>query len=175
MLRVEPARIHDMPAIHAAYAEGRAIQRARGVANPWPDFTDAALLTEIAAGRLHCVHDGATLAGVFSLTDADPDIWGARERGAHLYLHRISRAAGWRGRGLTEAAVAWAEERRRAMGREGIRLDTWADNARMIALYESFGFVQVGRCRLGADPRLSPHYHGIELALLERAGDAGRP
>ena len=170
MLRVQPAGADDLPAVHAAYAEGREIQRARGVANPWPEFTDAALLAEIAAGRLHCVHDGATLAGVFSLTDADPVIWGELERGAHLYLHRISRAAGWRGRGLTEAAVAWAEARRRAMGREGLRLDTWADNARMIAHYEALGFVRVGRCRLGADPRLSEHYHGTELALLERLG-----
>ena len=168
MLRVEPARIDDLAAVHAAYAHGRALQRAGGVTAVWPEFTDDALLAEIAAGELLRVVDGATLAGVFTVTDADPLIWWELERGAHLYLHRIARAAGWKGRGLTEAVVDWAEARCRALGREGLRLDTWADNAVMLAHYERLGFVVVGRHRLKAAPRLLVHYHGLDLALLER-------
>lgn len=168
MLRVEHARAADLAAIHAAYAHGRALQLAGGVKVPWPGFADEALLAEIAAGGLLCIRDGATLAGVFSVTEADPAIWWELESGAHLYLHRISRAAGWPGRGLTEAAVDWADARCRALGREGLRLDTWADNRTMVAHYERLGFVVVGHHRLPADPRLSVHYHGLELALLER-------
>ena len=166
-MRVQPASIDDLPAIHAAYERGRAIERAQGVA-PWPPFSDAALVAEMEAQGLFSVFDGPTFAGVFSIADADPIIWGARERGEHVYLHRIARSPDWTGRGLTEAALAWAEERCRALGRIGVRLDTWADNAAIIAHYVRLGFTPVDQCTLPADPRLSVHYHGLTLLLLER-------
>ena len=49
-------------------------------------------MAEIRAGRLRRVVDGPALAGVFSLAYEDGAIWGERERGAHVYLHRIARA-----------------------------------------------------------------------------------
>jgi predicted N-acetyltransferase YhbS len=70
----------------------------------------------------------------------------------------------------------WARAHCAALDRAGIRMDTWADNAGLIAYYQRFGFVLVARTRLGADPRLPPHYHGNEFALLElscRADFAG--
>lgn len=167
-LGVEPARPADLPAIHAAYAAGRAIQHAQGFA-VWPEFPDESVLAEIAAGNLLRVMDGATLAGVFSVTYEDPAIWGDLERGAHVYLHRITRAADYQGRGLMDAVLAWARERCRTLGRAGLRMDTWADNATLITYYGRLGFALVGRRRLDADPRLLPHYHGLELALLEEA------
>ena len=36
-----------------------------------------------------------------------------------------------------------------------------------ILFYERQGFHFVGLRRIGAEPRLPPHYQGIELALLE--------
>ena len=168
-MRVEPAVADDLAAIRATYADARDIQRARGAATAWPEFADAAILAEIADGHLFRIVDGDTLAGVFSIAVADPAIWREMERGAHVYLHRIARAAGWSGRGLTEAVLAWAESRCREMGREGLRLDTWADNPAIIAHYERLGFTLVGRVRMEADPRLAAHYHGLELALMERA------
>ena len=168
-MQVSPATVTDLPFVRATYADARALQRARGVTNVWPEFGDDEILRDIAAGRLFLVVDGGTLAGIFTALDADPDIWGARERGAHVYLHRIARAAGWNGRGLTEAVLAWAEGRCRSLGREGIRLDTWADNAAMVAHYGRLGFALVGHVTLPADPRLAAHYHGLELALMERA------
>lgn len=165
-LRIEPATAADLPDIHAAYAAGRAIQRAQGFA-VWPEFTDGSVLAEIAAGGLQRVVDGATTAGVFSVTYEDPAIWGELDRGAHVYLHRIARAPGYAGRGLMDAVLAWARERCRALGRAGLRMDTWADNATLIAYYGRLGFTVVGRRRLDADPRLHPLYHGLELALLE--------
>ncbi|GJG86261.1 hypothetical protein tb265_14420 [Gemmatimonadetes bacterium T265] len=181
-MRVEPARPADLPAVQAAYAAARALQRARGAA-VWPDFPDAGVLAEVGAGRLLRVLDddrvaGAadTLAGVFSVTYEDAAIWGARERGAHVYLHRVARAAfrggapsgaGPSGRGLFGAVLAWADAHARAMGRAGVRVDTWADNAALVGYYERAGFARVGGRRLPADPRLPAHYHGLKVALLE--------
>jgi ribosomal protein S18 acetylase RimI-like enzyme len=166
-MRVEPATPADLPTVHAAYAEGRRTQREQG-STVWPEFPDAAILDEMAAGRLMRVVDEHTVVGVFSVAHEDPAIWGADERGAHIYLHRIARAAGYRGRGLTDAVLAWAHARCRDLGREGVRMDTWASNEALISYYQRLGFRLVGRRRIAPDPRLPPHYHGVELALLEQ-------
>jgi ribosomal protein S18 acetylase RimI-like enzyme len=170
-MRVEPATPADLPTVRAAYAEGRRMQREQG-STVWPEFPDSAILDEIAAGRLLRVVDDESdddaVVGVFSVADADPAIWADHERGAHVYLHRIARTADYRGRGLIDAVLAWAHARCAALGREGVRMDTWASNAALIGYYQRLGFRLLERRRIAPDPRLPPHYHGIELALLEQ-------
>jgi ribosomal protein S18 acetylase RimI-like enzyme len=165
-MKIERATAVDLPSIRAAYDDGRAIQRGQG-APVWPQFADAAILDEIDAGRLYRVLDAGSLAGVFSVAYDDAAIWAERERGAHIYLHRIARAAGHRGRGLVRAALAWARAQCESLGREGLRMDTWASNAALIAYYQQLGFALVGHRTVPADARLPAHYHGLELALLE--------
>lgn len=172
-LRVEPARPEHLSAIRAAYADARVLQREQA-APLWPEFTVEAILAEITAEHLFRVLDGDTLAGIFSVAYEDPAIWGDRERAAHVYLHRIARVATYAGRGLLGAVLGWGRARCQALGREGLRMDTWASNTALIAYYERNGFRVVERRTLGADARLPSHYHGIELALLEEDAPVAR-
>lgn len=166
-MNVLPAAPVDLDAIRSAYAHGRSLQRETG--SPlWPEFTDAAILAEINFGALHRVNDGDALVGVFSAVYADEPIWAELERGAHIYLHRIARAESYPGRGLIDAVIEWALERAAALGREGLRMDTWASNDALIAYYGKRGFALRGTRRIPNDSPLSEHYRGIELALLER-------
>lgn len=169
-MRVERASPADLGAVRAAYAHARGIQQDRG-AILWPEFSDATILAEIADGRLYRVTDGSALVGVFSVAYTDDAIWGERERGAHLYLHRIARAGTGEARGLVAAVLDWARAHCRALGREGLRIDTWASNGELIAFYERHGFQRVGECRIATDPRLPAHYHNREFALLEAPGE----
>ena len=167
-MRIEPATANDTPEIRAAYAYGRDTQRRVG-SPVWPEFTDDAILAEIRAARLFRVIDDQTIAAVFSVAYEDPAIWGELERGAHLYLHRIARAAGWNGRGVMDVILSWAAAECRSRARVGIRIDTWASNAELIAFYQRRGFSLVGHRHIGVDPRLPAHYHHNEFALLESA------
>lgn len=170
-MRVEPAALSDLPAIRAAYADARRIQRELN-AILWPEFPDEAIVAEVEAGRLFRVMDGDALVGVFSVAYEDEAIWGELERGEHIYLHRIARASTYRGRGLIEAVLAWARPHCRALGRAGLRMDTWASNEALVSFYERHGFRVVGRRRIGMEARLPPHYHGGEFTLLEEtSGD----
>jgi ribosomal protein S18 acetylase RimI-like enzyme len=165
-MRIEPATVTDLAAIRAAYGDGRAMQRAqRSVV--WPEFTEAALMREVEAQTLFCVRLDSAVVGVFSMLPEDALIWGADERGQHLYLHRIARTASYRGGGLVDAILGWARQACVARGRAGLRMDTWAGNDALIAYYVSRGFRQLRSVRLPVDPQLAEHYHGIELALLE--------
>ena len=166
VMLVEQATPADLAAIRSAYAHGRALQREIG--SPlWPEFTDAAILAEINSGALHRVLDDDALVGVFSAVYDDEPIWAELELGAHIYLHRIARASSYPGRGLVDAVIAWALERAEELGREGLRMDTWASNRALIAYYEKRGFTFLGTRRIPTDSPLSEHYRGIELALLE--------
>jgi ribosomal protein S18 acetylase RimI-like enzyme len=165
-MRVEPATLDDLPSVRAAYADAREIQRERG-AIVWPEFAAAAIVAEVEGERLFRVTDEGALVGVFSVAYEDEAIWGERERGAHIYLHRIARVATYPGRGFLDAVLGWARKRCRMLRRAGLRMDTWASNEALIALYEREGFHVVSRRRIGTDPRLPAHYHGREFALLE--------
>lgn len=163
---VEPARHADLEAVRAAYAEGARRQRAASGA-VWPPVADALLEAEVREGRLWTVRADGRLQGVFSAVYRDPVIWGARDRGAHVYLHRISRAPGGAG-GLMGAVATWALAHAAARGLEGVRLDTWAGNEALLAHYERWGFARVGRRSIPADEVLPAHYWGIEVVLMER-------
>jgi ribosomal protein S18 acetylase RimI-like enzyme len=166
-MRVEQATSAHLTEIRAAYADGRATQRA--TRSPiWPEFTDAAILAEIDSGALHRVVDGDALVGIFSAIHEDGAIWGDLERHAHIYLHRIARASSYPGRGLVDAVLAWALAQCRSLGRDGLRMDTWASNDALIAYYGKREFSLVGTKKIPMDSPLSEHYRGIELALLER-------
>lgn len=163
---IEPAKSRDLPEIRAAYAHARAYQHGRSPSH-WPEFSNASILAEVDAGRLFKITEGAALVGIFSVADEDAAIWAELERGEHLYLHRIARAATYPGRGLFPAVLTWARGRCAALGRAGLRMDTWADNAGLIAYYERHGFRVVGHRHIGEDPRLPPHYHRRAFTLLQ--------
>lgn len=166
-VRIRPAMPADLPAVRAAYESARILQERTG-SKVWPTFADDAILREIADQHVFGVFKGATLAGVFTLLDADPVIWGDLERGEHLYIHRMARAAGCTLPGLIESILRWARQACQALGRAGIRMDTWASNAALVDYYQRHGFHVVERRTMPAESSLPPHYHGLELVLLER-------
>lgn len=163
---VEQVRAEQLARLHEIYEGARAIQAEQNSA-VWPPFTDEKILREVANGELYAVVANNTILGVFSLIESDALLWGDDETGEHLYLHRIARARDGAGSGFIDAVVQWTFDECRRSGRKGVRMDTWGSNKPLIALYEKRGFRLVDARRMPADPRLSPHYHGIVLALLE--------
>lgn len=167
-MRIESATLSDLPAVRDVYARAREIQHAQD-AIVWDEFPLQLTVAEIEEGRLFRIMDGDVLAGVFTVAYDDEAIWGERERGEHIYLHRIARATTYPGRGIMRAVLDWAWVECRRLGRVGLRIDTWASNKALIDFYEGRGFRFVCVRHIGEEPRLAPHYQGIDLALLEAA------
>jgi hypothetical protein len=156
----------DLASIQAIYANARRAQLARGQEG-WPAFSDASVLDEIDHRRLLCLIEGREIAGVFSIAYDDAALWGDRERGEHVYLHRIAKSARARIGDLLEIVLTWARMHCRELGRTGLRMDTWASNAPLIALYERRGFRVVDRVHVADEPRLPPQYQQNDFVLLE--------
>lgn len=167
-MNVEPASIGDLPRIQEAYAEGRRRQLECGTL-VWPEFSDASLIAEVRARKLFRVMDNDVMMGTFAVAYEDPAVWGERERGAHVYLHRIARSPSGTSHGLLRSVIEWACAHSKELQREGIRMDTAAASSQLVAYYEQAGFVVVGRHVIGPDPTLPTHYHGTEVALFEMA------
>jgi hypothetical protein len=76
---------------------------------------------------------------------------------------------------LFDLLVRWAHRECLRRGCDGLRMDTWASNETLLRYYKARGFSLVGVKRIPANERLAPHYHGIELALLEAETMPVRP
>lgn len=163
---IRVATHRELPAIQAIYAHARQMQIASGQES-WPAFPAATVLEEMDRSQLLCVVDRDRIAGVFSIAYEDGALWGERERGEHVYLHRIAKAADCAVSGLLNVVLAWTHAHCQALGRSGLRMDTWASNTALIALYEGRGFRVVERIHVGHDERLPAQYYDNDFVLLE--------
>ena len=111
------------------------------------------------------------LAGFFPLALSDKPIWQEREQGNAVYIHRMCRNPKCKGRNLAASIFSWAYGFAAGAGRKLIRMDTWADNPRLLNYYIGCGFRHIGNRPIGFVPDLLPHYKNINLALFENAID----
>ena len=139
----------------------------------WPAYPEQKIKAEIQAGLHFSVFmPDNVLAGYFSLALADELIWGEKEQGDAIYIHRMCVNPARKGNNLTASVLAWAGGYARSSGRKFVRMDTWGDNQRLVDYYIACGFRHIGNRRLGAAPGLLPHYNNIHLALFENAVDS---
>ena len=94
--------------------------------NPvWPGFPENLMLKEIEDGLNYKITSENIILCYFSIAFSDPVIWGEREKGDALYLHRGVTNPAFRGLGLTHFIFEWARVMARLTGRKYIRIDTW--------------------------------------------------
>ena len=132
----------------------------------WQGFSRELVTTEIEENRQYKILIDGEVAGVFAVTFNDQLIWGDRDHDS-IYIHRIVTHPRFRGFSLVKEIVKWANvyaiEHRIAY----IRMDTWADNEKLLEYYTSCGFEYVGVVMLEQTDGLPKHYEGISLSLFE--------
>lgn len=134
----------------------------------WPSFPKWNIEQEIQSGLHFSVRsvDGA-LTGYFSLALSDHVIWESKECGDAIYIHRMCVNPDRKGGNLTSSVLAWANEYASGLGRKFVRMDTWADNERLVDYYIKRGFRYIGIRQMGDAPELPLHYSFTRLALFE--------
>ncbi len=166
-MRIVPSEPSYMPLFTALWHQAAAFQAAIGVA-AWTTFPEAIIATDMAEARHFMgVRDDGVCAGYFSVVWRDEAIWQDRDRDDAIYIHRMCGNTATRGERFAAQAFDWAMRFAEGAGRAFVRMDTWAENTRLIAYYERCGFVRVGTRVIGDEPALPPHYQGITLALFE--------
>ena len=83
--------------------------------------------------------DGTPAATVLLVTQ-DEVFWPEKEANSAVYLHRISVAKGFSGKGLAAAMIKFAAEYAESRGIPCLRLDCRSDREKLRRLYENCGF-----------------------------------
>ncbi|MNO27808.1 putative acetyltransferase [compost metagenome] len=95
-------------------------------------------------GTLYAYEEQGAIAGIIVLDEEQAEQYGAidweQEQGPHLIMHRLAVHPEVQGKGIARKLIAFAEEHAQSGGYTSIRLDTYAKNAKALALYPSLGY-----------------------------------
>lgn len=133
----------------------------------WQGFDEVMIRQEITEKRQYKILVDGVIGCIFAVTFNDPQIWEERDLTPSIYIHRIVTHPDFRGLGFVKYITKWAIDFTKANNLQFVRMDTWADNEKLIGYYKSFGFSDAGIIKIKADSGLPKHYEGISLQLFE--------
>ncbi|MFB4322619.1 GNAT family N-acetyltransferase [Priestia sp. BR_2] len=88
-------------------------------------------------------------AGMFTLQYGDPDYWGKRDDPSYGYLHRLTVRFVYRGLGLGNKMISFAESYLVSKGKRGFRLDCVSHLPTLNRFYQRQGFQFVAEQDMG--------------------------
>ncbi|GGI28359.1 GNAT family N-acetyltransferase [Pedobacter mendelii] len=132
----------------------------------WQGFNKELIETEITDSRQYKILVDDEVACIFAITFDDKLIWGNRDKDS-IYIHRIVTHPEFRGYSFVKEIIKWAKVFAAKNGIKFIRMDTWADNDKLLEYYTSCGFDYVGVVTMEQTEGLPKHYEGISLSLFE--------
>ncbi|MDM1293191.1 GNAT family N-acetyltransferase [Sphingobacterium sp. N143] len=133
----------------------------------WEKIDEKGVQKDINNGLQYKIVQHGDLLCVFSIQLSDPFIWQERDKGDAIYLHRIVVNPDFKGQKQFAKVLHWSKLYGIRNNLKYIRMDTWADNRKIIAYYRSFGFEFVGNHKTGNEPDLPIQNRNLAVALLE--------
>jgi len=133
----------------------------------WQGFSLELVKQEVEENRQYKILVDGKVASIFAVTFSDPQIWEEKDKDPSIYIHRIVTNPDFRGYGFVNIIIEWAKAYAKANEIKFIRMDTWADNEKLLAYYTGCGFAHVGSIKIAPNSGLPKHYEGISLNLFE--------
>lgn len=133
----------------------------------WNGYDVAVLQNDIAQKIQYKIVVNDEIACIFSVCYTDPIIWGEKDKGDAIYIHRIVVNPQHKGQKHFEKIFTWAKNHVIENDFDFIRMDTWADNPNIISYYCSFGFEFVNNFTTPNTADLPVQHRNLKLALLE--------
>lgn len=164
-LQVQNSHSTDIDTIFEFYDMAIAYQK-KVFNKHWQGFSREMVQTEIDEKRQYKILVDGEVACVFAVTFNDQLIWGERDQDA-IYIHRIVTHPEFRGYLFVKEIINWAKDYAVKNSIKFIRMDTWADNEKLLEYYTSCGFDYVGVVSMEKTDGLPKHYEGISLSLFE--------
>lgn len=133
----------------------------------WAEIDEAGLKRDIEKGLQYKIIRNGNLLCIFSVQFSDPFIWQERDNKDAIYLHRIVVNPDFKGQKQFEKVLNWSKQFVIQNNLKYVRMDTWADNGKIIEYYKTFGFEFIGNYKTGDEPELPIQNRNLEVALLE--------
>lgn len=133
----------------------------------WDSIDTDMLKQEMENGLQYKILKDSTILCIFSIQYNDPFIWRNRDKNDALYLHRIVVNPNFKGQKQFSKVLQWAVAHALSKNLTFVRMDTWADNFKIIDYYKSFGFKFVETHRTSNTTDLPIQNRNLNVALLE--------
>ena len=156
-MEIKNCLMTDANEILLLYEAARNLQTQRKMVI-WPSFEKSFIENEINKERQWKLVSENIIACNWSITFDDKEIWGERDKGDAIYIHRICTNPGLRGNRYIDAIVEWSKPYARRRGKRFVRLDTLGNNTKLIEYYISAGFKFLGMFKLKDTIDLPAHY-----------------
>ncbi len=163
---VAPTSKSDLEFIYFLFEEAIEYQKNNNY-TAWQGFDKNALINDMESQLQYKIMKGREVLCVFSICYSDKIIWRGMENGDAIYIHRMVVNPEYRGQKQFEKVLMWAIKEARKKRLSYIRIDTWADNPKIVAYYTSFGFRFIEYFTTPNTDKLPVQHRNLDLALLQ--------
>ena len=160
------ASLNDLPQIFHLFEEAIRFQKINHYIG-WNSYDKAFLQTDIENGLLFKMVKDEEILCIFSICYSDALIWREKEKGDALYLHRIVLNQKFKGEKAFQKILNWAIPFALERDLEFLRMDTWADNKKIIDYYQRYGFRFLENYTTPDTEDLPVQHRELKVALLE--------
>lgn len=163
---VLPATLNDLPLIYNLFDEAIRFQKKNNYIG-WKNYDKEFIKADINGGLLFKIEKGNDALGIFSVCYTDKLIWREREKGDAIYLHRIVLNRAFQGTRIFNTVLAWSLTYAQTHKRKFVRMDTWANNFKLINYYKGYGFRFIENYTTQDTADLPIQHRNLNVALLE--------
>lgn len=156
----------DLETIFDLFEQAMELQEKNGY-KVWDNIDKAGLENDIETRLQYKILRENEILCVFSIQFSDPLIWRQRDQNDAIYLHRIVANPEFKGQKQFEKVLNWAEQLAKQYNLKFVRMDTWADNKKIIDYYKSFGFEFIENFNTPNATELPTQNRNLNVALLE--------
>lgn len=165
-IKIVNTTIEDLGIIFHLFEQAMKLQGKKGY-KVWDEIDKTGLEKDIQNRLQYKILKGKDILCIFSIQYNDPFIWRNRDQDEAIYLHRIVVNLKFKGQRLFEKVLSWAKQFALQNNLKFVRMDTWADNKKIITYYQSFGFEFVENYKTTDAPELPTQNRNLNVALLE--------
>jgi ribosomal protein S18 acetylase RimI-like enzyme len=156
----------DMDIVFWLFAQAMILQ-GKNDYKVWNEIDKMVLEKDIEEKRQFKIVKDREIICIFSIQLSDPFIWREKDMNNAIYLHRIVVNPKYKGQKQFQKVLIWAMQFAKQNNLKFIRMDTWAENNKIIEYYKSFGFKLIENYKTTNAIELPIPNRNLNVALLE--------
>jgi hypothetical protein len=160
------ATLQDLPMIYNLFEDAMLFQKQNNYIG-WKSYDKNFVLADIENKLLYKILLGNNTLCIFSICHHDELIWREKENGDAVYLHRVVLNQCYKGEKVFMLVLEWTKNFAQERKLKFIRMDTWADNEKLITYYKTYGFKVIENYTTPDSTQLPLQHRNLKVALLE--------
>jgi ribosomal protein S18 acetylase RimI-like enzyme len=133
----------------------------------WKNIDESVIVNDIRNGLQYKIVQNDNIVCIFSIQNRDALMWREKDEGNAVYLHRVVVNTDFKGQKLFAKVLNWTKQYALQNNLNFIRMDTWANNTKLINYYRLFGFEVKEYYTTPDETQIPVQYRNLDVVLLE--------